>query len=105
VPRDFKVTEIPGVIAAGEKWNFVWQELDNHEVANAAQVYTIEMIAQGFKKRAKCFVASFPSTCRQFEVQLNCPVIGIAGYECQSNSGRRLRVSHENRRGVNSGLL
>jgi gluconolactonase len=29
-PRDYKVTEIPGVIAAGQQWNFVWQQLGNN---------------------------------------------------------------------------
>lgn len=29
-PRDYTVTEIPGVIAAGEQWKFVWQELGNN---------------------------------------------------------------------------
>src|SRR5271154_251095 len=29
-PRDYTVTEIPGVIAAGQQWKFVWQELGNN---------------------------------------------------------------------------
>ena len=29
-PRDYNVPEIPGVIAAGQKWNFVWQQLGNN---------------------------------------------------------------------------
>jgi gluconolactonase len=29
-PRESKVTEIPGVIAAGQQWNFVWQQLGNN---------------------------------------------------------------------------
>jgi len=29
-PRDYKVTEIPGVIAAGQQWKFIWQELGNN---------------------------------------------------------------------------
>lgn len=29
-PRDYTVTEIPGVIAAGQKWKFVWQEAGNN---------------------------------------------------------------------------
>jgi gluconolactonase len=29
-PRDYKVTAIPGVIAAGQQWNFVWQQLGNN---------------------------------------------------------------------------
>jgi sugar lactone lactonase YvrE len=29
-PRDYTVTEIPGVIAAGQQWNFVWQQLGNN---------------------------------------------------------------------------
>ena len=29
-PRDYKVTEIPGVIAAGQQWKFVWQEAGNN---------------------------------------------------------------------------
>src|SRR5438552_3433195 len=28
--RDYKVTEIPGVIAAGRQWKFVWQEVGNN---------------------------------------------------------------------------
>ena len=29
-PRDYKVTEIPGVIAAGQQWQFLWQEAGNN---------------------------------------------------------------------------
>ena len=29
-PRDYMVTEIPGVIAAGQQWKFVWQEAGNN---------------------------------------------------------------------------
>ena len=29
-PREYSVTEIPGVIAAGQKWNFVWQQAGNN---------------------------------------------------------------------------
>lgn len=29
-PRDYTITEIPGVIAAGQRWKFVWQELGNN---------------------------------------------------------------------------
>jgi len=29
-PRDYSVTAIPGVIAAGEKWKFLWQEAGNN---------------------------------------------------------------------------
>ncbi len=29
-PRDYTVTEIPGVIAAGQQWQFVWQQLGNN---------------------------------------------------------------------------
>jgi len=29
-PRDYKVSEIPGVIAAGQKWKFLWQERGNN---------------------------------------------------------------------------
>ena len=29
-PRDYKVTEIPGVIAAGQQWHFLWQEAGNN---------------------------------------------------------------------------
>jgi gluconolactonase len=29
-PRDYTVTAIPGVIAAGQKWTFVWQQLGNN---------------------------------------------------------------------------
>lgn len=29
-PREYTVTEIPGVIAAGQQWEFVWQELGNN---------------------------------------------------------------------------
>jgi gluconolactonase len=29
-PRDYTVTEIPGVIAAGQKWKFLWQERGNN---------------------------------------------------------------------------
>jgi gluconolactonase len=29
-PRDYQVTAIPGVIAQGQKWNFVWQQLGNN---------------------------------------------------------------------------
>jgi sugar lactone lactonase YvrE len=29
-PRDYAVTEIPGVIATGQQWKFVWQELGNN---------------------------------------------------------------------------
>jgi gluconolactonase len=29
-PRDYTVTEIPGVIAAGQQWKFVWQQLGNN---------------------------------------------------------------------------
>jgi len=29
-PRDYTVTEIPGVIAAGEQWKFIWQEAGNN---------------------------------------------------------------------------
>jgi len=29
-PRDYMVTEIPGVIAAGQRWRFVWQEAGNN---------------------------------------------------------------------------
>lgn len=29
-PRDSKVTEIPGVIAAGQQWKFLWQEAGNN---------------------------------------------------------------------------
>jgi gluconolactonase len=29
-PRDYAVTEIPGVIAARQQWTFVWQELGNN---------------------------------------------------------------------------
>jgi sugar lactone lactonase YvrE len=29
-PRDYSATEIPGVIAAGQQWKFVWQELGNN---------------------------------------------------------------------------
>ena len=29
-PRDYTVTEIPGVIAAGQRWTFVWQEAGNN---------------------------------------------------------------------------
>ena len=28
--RDYTVTEIPGVIAAGQKWKFLWQEAGNN---------------------------------------------------------------------------
>ena len=28
--RDYKVTEIPGVIAAGQQWKFLWQEVGNN---------------------------------------------------------------------------
>jgi sugar lactone lactonase YvrE len=30
LPRDYTVTEIPGVIAAGQKWKFLWQEAGNN---------------------------------------------------------------------------
>ena len=29
-PRDYTITEIPGVIAGGERWKFVWQEAGNN---------------------------------------------------------------------------
>jgi gluconolactonase len=29
-PREYAVTEIPGVIAAGQKWKFVWQQAGNN---------------------------------------------------------------------------
>jgi gluconolactonase len=29
-PRDYTVAEIPGVIAAGQQWKFVWQDLGNN---------------------------------------------------------------------------
>ena len=29
-PREYTVTEIPGVIAAGQKWTFVWQQAGNN---------------------------------------------------------------------------
>jgi gluconolactonase len=29
-PREYTVTEIPGVIAAGQQWKFVWQQLGNN---------------------------------------------------------------------------
>jgi len=29
-PRDYKVTEIPGVIAAGQQWKFLWQAAGNN---------------------------------------------------------------------------
>jgi len=29
-PRDYQVTEIPGVIAAGQRWKFLWQEAGNN---------------------------------------------------------------------------
>jgi gluconolactonase len=29
LPRDYTVTEIPGVIAAGQRWKFIWQEAGN----------------------------------------------------------------------------
>jgi gluconolactonase len=29
-PRDYTITEIPGVIAAGQKWKFLWQEAGNN---------------------------------------------------------------------------
>jgi gluconolactonase len=29
-PRDYRVTEIPGVIAAGQQWRFLWQEAGNN---------------------------------------------------------------------------
>ena len=29
-PRDYTVTEIPGVIAAGQQWKFLWQEAGNN---------------------------------------------------------------------------
>lgn len=29
-PRDYQVTEIPGVIAAGQQWKFLWQEAGNN---------------------------------------------------------------------------
>ena len=29
-PRDYSVTEIPGVIAAGQQWKFLWQEAGNN---------------------------------------------------------------------------
>src|ERR1700684_2290015 len=29
-PRDYTIAEIPGVIAAGQQWKFVWQELGNN---------------------------------------------------------------------------
>ena len=29
-PRDYTVTEIPGVIAAGQQWKFIWQEAGNN---------------------------------------------------------------------------
>jgi sugar lactone lactonase YvrE len=29
-PRDYTVAEIPGVIASGQQWKFVWQELGNN---------------------------------------------------------------------------
>ncbi len=29
-PRDVTIAEIPGVIAAGQQWKFVWQELGNN---------------------------------------------------------------------------
>lgn len=29
-PRDYTITEIPGVIGAGEQWQFVWQQLGNN---------------------------------------------------------------------------
>ena len=29
-PRDYAITEIPGVIAAGQQWKFVWQQLGNN---------------------------------------------------------------------------
>jgi hypothetical protein len=28
--RDYSVTEIPGVIAAGQRWKFIWQEAGNN---------------------------------------------------------------------------
>ena len=28
--REYKVTEIPGVIAAGQQWKFLWQEVGNN---------------------------------------------------------------------------
>jgi hypothetical protein len=28
--RDYKVDAIPGVIAAGQRWNFIWQEVGNN---------------------------------------------------------------------------
>jgi gluconolactonase len=30
LPRDYMVTEIPGVIAAGQRWKFIWQEAGNN---------------------------------------------------------------------------
>ena len=30
LPRDYTVTEIPGVIAAGQQWKFLWQEAGNN---------------------------------------------------------------------------
>jgi gluconolactonase len=29
-PREYKVTDIPGVIAAGQQWKFIWQEAGNN---------------------------------------------------------------------------
>jgi gluconolactonase len=29
-PRDYTITEIPGVIAAGQQWKFLWQQLGNN---------------------------------------------------------------------------
>ena len=29
-PRDYAVTEIPGVISAGQRWKFIWQEAGNN---------------------------------------------------------------------------
>ena len=29
-PRDYTVTDIPGVIAAGQRWTFIWQEAGNN---------------------------------------------------------------------------
>jgi gluconolactonase len=29
-PRDYQLTEIPGVMAAGQKWKFLWQEAGNN---------------------------------------------------------------------------
>jgi gluconolactonase len=29
-PRDYKVADIPGVIAAGQQWTFIWQEAGNN---------------------------------------------------------------------------